>query len=174
MTTSEDKRDSKLVLIKSLPLKQKAWTKKFSIKPIPWLLKVKAYFRELGVLEIMKGCIKKKKETESDGKLSTEDEKFNEKIDMLEGYVYKFLIQSCKGILFNLIANYDTSVEMWAELNDHYEPKAQTSLLDLKDEFYKCFMMGDYKDPMVWITGFDQINQQIAQHPKKKNMMKRK
>jgi hypothetical protein len=48
---------------------------------------VKAYFRELGVLEIMEGCIKKKKVTESDGKLSTEDEKFNEKIDMLEGYV---------------------------------------------------------------------------------------
>jgi hypothetical protein len=158
---------SKIVSVKTLPfggtkveLKARGLDEKKYIHPDDWIVKVKAYFEQIGVTEIIEG------ESEPiTNPITAEQTEFNEKWAKLEGTARNFLMQSCEGVPLQLIKSQKTADVMWKKLKNKYEPKNITSLMKLEGDFHKCRMENNYEDPLIWLSRLELIKAQIEEHP---------
>jgi hypothetical protein len=167
---------SKIVSVKTLPfggtkveLKARSLDEKKYIHPDDWIVKVKAYFEQIRVMEVVEG--------ESElivNPITAEQNEYNEKWAKLEGTAHNFLMQSCKGIPLQLIKSQKTADAMWKKLKNKYEPKNITSLMKLEGDFHKCRMENNYEDPLIWLSRLELIKAQIEEHPDREEVKESK
>jgi hypothetical protein len=99
---------SKIVSVKTLPfvgtkaeLKVCGLDEKKFIHPDDWIVKVKAYFEQIGVTDIVEG-----KAEPYDNPVLTKHTDYNEKLTKLEGTARNFLMQSFECVPLQLKAGY--------------------------------------------------------------------
>jgi hypothetical protein len=160
---------SKFVSVKTLPfagtkaeLKARGLDEKKFIHPDDSIVKVKAYFEQIGVTDVVEGTA----EPYNNPILVTDHTEYNEKLTQLEGTARNFLMQSCEAIPLQLIKGQKKKADaMWKKLKNKYEPKNITSLMKLEGDFHKCKMENNYEDPLVWLSRLKLIKFQIEECP---------
>jgi hypothetical protein len=159
---------NKVVSVKTLPfagtkaeLKARGLDEKKLIHPDEWIVKVKAYFEQIGVTDVVEG----RTAEPYDNPVLAEHTEHNEKLMKLEGTTRNFLMQSCEGVPLQLIKGQKKADAMWKKLKNKYEPKNITSLMKLEGDFHKCKMENNYEDPLVWLSRLELIKSQIEEHP---------
>jgi hypothetical protein len=161
--------DLKLMTVKMLPFagtkkqaKAKDLDDKKYLQPEDWLVKRKAYFRQLGLTGLLEGTL-----VLHDNPSNEEEIAHNERVDKLEGIAQNFLFQSCVGQPLNYIqTSKESAKEMWETLKDAYEPKNVTNLMKLRGELFQTKLKSDYEDPLDWIARLEIIiKARIEKHP---------
>jgi hypothetical protein len=157
---------SKIVSVKTLPfagtkaeLKAHGLDEKKFIHPDDWIVKVKAYFEQIGVTDVVEGTAEP-----HDNPITTEQTEYNEKLTKLEGTARNFLMQSCEGVPLQLIKGKKADAR-WKKLKNKYEPKNITNLMKLKGDFHKCKMENSYEDPLVWLLRLELIKSRLRNTP---------
>jgi hypothetical protein len=108
---SEDLKWTTVMMLPFAGTKKQAKAKdlddKKYLQPEDWLVKTKAYFRQLGLTGILDGTMVKYANP-----TDTEQIAHNEKVEKLDGIAQNFLYQSCVGQPLSYIQSKDTAKEM--------------------------------------------------------------
>jgi hypothetical protein len=106
-------------------------------------------------------CTAMKSEIDIDTILDIDDKTRAKKA---ESDAKNFLIMSCRGKAFSIIARKQTAYRMYTSLKERYMPTETKDLIKLTSRFERCKMKSHDEDPFGWILELERLNDEMDDH----------